>query len=113
MPFYAGGFSFGSHVWAKSFHLLDEAHRPKQMVLAGLPAGRVRDMVDYQTPEIDHDILLIHGEQDDITPLADVIAWAEPQRHPITIMPGANHFFTGYLNPLRTVIERFLVFDQT
>lgn len=111
LPFYAGGFSFGSHVWAKSFHLLDQAHRPKQMVLAGLPAGRVRDLIDYQTPEIDHDILLIHGEQDEITPLADVVAWAKPQRHPITIMPGANHFFTGYLKPLRSVIERFLVYD--
>lgn len=111
LPFFGGGFSFGSHVWVKSFYVLPETQRPQQLLLAGLPCGMVRGAVDYQTPEIDSDILLIHGEQDDITPLADVIAWATPQRHPITIMPGANHFFTGYLKPLRQIIERYFDID--
>ncbi|GAA5010579.1 hydrolase [Acinetobacter puyangensis] len=109
LPFIAGGFSFGSHVWSKSFHLLAEQNRPEKLLLAGLPCGFVRGAVDYQTPQIDSDILLVHGEQDDITPLQDVIDWAKPQRHPITIMPGANHFFTGYLKPLRLIIERYFV----
>ena len=107
LTFVAGGFSFGSHVWSKSFHLLEDDKKPQKLLLAGLPCGFVRGAVDYQTPEIDSDILLVHGEQDDITPLQDVIEWAKPQRHPITIMPGANHFFTGYLKPLRVVIERY------
>lgn len=107
LPFYAGGFSFGAHVWAKAFHQLSPLERPKQLLLAGLPCGLVRGAVEYQTPAIDSDILLLHGALDDITPLADVLSWAEPQRHPITIMPGANHFFTGYLKPLKTVIERY------
>lgn len=107
LPFVAGGFSFGAHVWSKSFHLLADDKRPEKLLLAGLPCGFVRGAVDYQTPELDSDILLIHGEQDDITPLQDVIHWAKPQRHPIVIMPGANHFFTGYLKSLRTVIERY------
>ncbi|OUY07179.1 alpha/beta hydrolase [Acinetobacter populi] len=109
LPFIAGGFSFGSHVWSKSFHLLPEEKRPEKLLLAGLPCGFVRGAVDYQTPQIDSDILLVHGEQDDITPLQDVIDWAKPQRHPITIMPGANHFFTGYLKPLRLIIERYFL----
>lgn len=108
-PFVAGGFSFGSHVWSKAFHLLSLEQQPQKLLLAGLPCGLVRDLVRYETPEIDHDILLVHGEQDEITPLADVIQWAKPQRHPITIMPGANHFFTGYLKPLRLVISRYFV----
>ena len=108
LPFYGGGFSFGSHVWTKAFHLLSEQQRPKKLVLAGLPTGLVRGAVDYQTPHIDSDILLVHGEQDDITLLSDAITWATPQRHPITIMPGANHFFTGYLKPLRLIFERYL-----
>ncbi|KAA8734822.1 hydrolase [Acinetobacter qingfengensis] len=112
LPFYGGGFSFGSHVWAKAYHLLEATQRPKQLVLAGLPCGFVRGAVNYQTPEIDDDIFLIHGEQDDITPLSDTINWAKPQRHPITIMPGANHFFTGYLKPLRMVIERYYLIES-
>lgn len=109
VPFYAAGFSFGSHVWVRSFHLLPEHKRPLKLVLAGLPTGLVRGAVDYQTPEIESDLLLVHGEQDDITLLSDVITWAKPQRHPITIMPGANHFFTGYLKPLRLILEHYLV----
>lgn len=108
LPFYGGGFSFGSHVWVRTFHILADHQRPKKLILAGLPTGLVRGAVDYKTPEIDSDILLVHGEQDDITLLSDVLVWAKPQRHPITIMPGANHFFTGYLKPLRLVFERYL-----
>lgn len=108
LPFYGGGFSFGSHVWVRSFDMLPEHKRPLKLVLAGLPTGLVRSAVQYQTPVIDSDILLVHGEQDDITLLSDVIEWAKPQRHPITIMPGANHFFTGYLKPLRLILERYL-----
>ncbi|MFB2539073.1 MULTISPECIES: alpha/beta hydrolase [unclassified Acinetobacter] len=107
LPFFGGGFSFGSHVWSKSFHLLPEQQRPQKLLLAGLPCGKVRELVEYKTPHIDSHLLLVHGEQDDITPLADVIAWATPQRHPITIMPGANHFFTGYLKSLRVIIDRY------
>lgn len=107
LPFVGGGFSFGAHVWVKSWHLLAEDVRPQKLVLAGLPCGRVRDSVDYQTPQIDSDILLLHGEADDICALADVIAWAKPQKHPITIMPGANHFFTGYLHQIEAVIDQY------
>lgn len=112
LPFYGGGFSFGAHVWVRTFEQLAEHKRPLKLVLAGLPTGLVRSAVNYQTPSIESDILLVHGEQDDITLLADVINWAKPQRHPITIMPGANHFFTGYLKPLRLVLERYLQINK-
>ncbi len=51
----------------------------------------------YKTPEIQGDILLIHGEQDDITYFQMQLSGQNPQKHPITILPGANHFLTGYL----------------
>ena len=38
-----------------------------------------------------------------------MIAWAKPQRHLVTVLPGANHFFTGYLKQLRIAISRFLI----
>ncbi|MDB0155655.1 hydrolase, partial [Acinetobacter baumannii] len=43
------------------------------------------------------------------TLLSDAIEWAKPQKHPITILPGANHFFTGYLKQLRQIITRFII----
>ena len=111
LPFYAGGFSFGAHVMAKSYDALTDELRPKQMILCGLPTATVQGLRHYVTPEIKGDILFIHGEADDITLLSDLIVWAKPQRHLITVLPGANHFFTGYLKQLRIAISRFLLIN--
>lgn len=109
LPFYAGGFSFGAHVMAKSYHALPEELRPRQLILCGLPTATVQGLRHYVTPEIKGDILFIHGEADDVTLLSDLIVWAKPQRHLLTVLPGANHFFTGYLKQLRIAIARFLM----
>jgi alpha/beta superfamily hydrolase len=109
LPFYAGGFSFGAHVMAKCYHALPSELRPIQTILCGLPTATVAGVRHYQTPEIKGDILFIHGEADEVTTLSDMIAWAKPQRHLVTVLPGANHFFTGYLKQLRIAIARFLL----
>lgn len=109
LPFYAGGFSFGAHVMAKSYHALPVEMQPKQLILCGLPTATVAGIRHYVTPHIKGDILFIHGEADDVTLLSDLIEWAKPQRHLVTVLPGANHFFTGYLKQLRIAISRFLI----
>jgi len=109
LPFYAGGFSFGAHVMAKSYATLPIELQPKQTVLCGLPTATVAGLRHYVTPHIKGDILFLHGEADDVTLLSDLIEWAKPQRHLLTILPGANHFFTGYLKQLRIAITRFLM----
>jgi len=108
LPFYAGGFSFGAHVMAKSYATLPVELQPKQTILCGLPTATVAGLRHYVTPHIKGDILFLHGEADDVTLLSDMIEWAKPQRHLVTILPGANHFFTGYLKQLRIAITRFL-----
>ncbi|TCM60477.1 hypothetical protein EC844_1324 [Acinetobacter calcoaceticus] len=108
LPFYAAGFSFGSHVIGKCQARLTEAQRPRQMILCGLPTADVDGLRRYDTPAIQGDLLLIHGELDNITLLEDLMLWARPQRHLVTVLPGANHYFTGYLNQLRLAISRFL-----
>lgn len=110
VPFYAGGFSFGAFVMAKCHTMLDESQQAKKLILCGLPTADVyvAGLRHYKTPEITGDILFAHGEKDDITLLSDLIAWATPQKHPISIFPNANHFFTGHLKPLKQVITRFL-----
>ncbi|OTG86357.1 hydrolase [Acinetobacter sp. ANC 4558] len=106
--FYAGGFSFGAHVMAKAYAALPAPLQAKQLILCGLPTATVANIRHYETPKIQGDILFIHGESDDITLLSDLILWAQPQRHLVTVLPGANHFFTGYLKQLRIAITRFL-----
>ena len=108
LPFYAAGFSFGAHVMARAVAALPDAQKPVQLMLLGLPTGDVIGLRRYETPPVTGDVLLLHGEQDEITLLQDVVAWATPQKLPITILPGANHFFTGYLKPLKREIERFV-----
>ncbi len=108
LPFYAGGFSFGAHVMAKSYATLPVELQPKQTILCGLPTATVAGLRHYVTPPIKGDILFLHGEADEVTLLSDMIEWARPQRHLVTILPGANHFFTGYLKQLRIAITRFL-----
>ena len=109
LPFYAAGFSFGAHVLANCQARLSAEHKPRQMILCGLPTADVAGLRCYDTPAIQADLLLIHGELDDVTLLSDLMLWARPQRHLITVLPGANHYFTGYLNQLRLAISRFLV----
>ena len=111
LPFYVGGFSFGAHVMAKAYHALPDEIKPKQVILCGLPTSTVDGIRHYETPPIKGDILFVHGESDPTTKLCDLLEWAKPQRHLITVLPGANHFFTGYLKQLRVAISRFLIIE--
>jgi alpha/beta superfamily hydrolase len=43
-----------------------------------------------------------------VVPLASVLDWARPQRPPVVVPPGANHFLTTYLNPFTAIVERHL-----
>lgn len=108
VPFYAGGFSFGAHVMVKAYAALPVELQPKQAMICGLPTATVAGVRHYVTPPIKGDILFIHGEADDVTLLSDMIEWSRPQRHLVTILPGANHFFTGYLKQLRLAMTRYL-----
>lgn len=114
LKFYAAGFSFGAHVIAKCHAQLtsqgEQTTLAQQMILCGLPTAdvEVNGLRRYHTPAIEADVLIIHGEVDEVCSLADLMQWARPQRHVVNVLPGANHYFTGYLNQMRLVISRFL-----
>ena len=55
--------------------------------------------------------LVVHGEADDTVPLADVLDWARPQKLPVTVIPGVEHFFHGQLTLLRSLVVRHLMSD--
>ena len=48
---------------------------------------------DIDHPILEADTIVIHGDQDSTVPLANVLDWAGNQNLPVTLIPGADHFF--------------------
>jgi alpha/beta superfamily hydrolase len=88
------GFSFGSFVQTRVARIV----APERMVLVGPAVQR------FTVDAVPADTIVIHGEEDEIVALADVLAWARPQPLPIVVFPGCGHFFHGRLPQLQSVI---------
>ena len=73
--------------------------------VAGVPLVLVGPAVrSFPMPTVPADTLVVHGEQDDVVPLAAVFDWARPQSLPLTVLPGAGHFFHGQLTVLKHIV---------
>ena len=93
-----GGFSFGTYVTS----LAGEIRRPAAFIFAG-PAVSRFEIVPPEAP-----VFVVHGEEDETVPLSDALAWARAASLPITVIPGANHVFSGKLPMLERVISQFV-----
>jgi alpha/beta superfamily hydrolase len=94
LPVALAGFSFGAYVQTRIAKRFDA----ERLVLVGPAVGR------FEVAHVPADTIVIHGEQDEIVPLADVLEWARPQSLPIVVFPGCTHFFHGRLPQLRDTI---------
>jgi alpha/beta superfamily hydrolase len=94
LPVALAGFSFGCFVQWR----LAQRIAAQRMVLVGPAVGR------FAVGAVPADTIVIHGEDDDVVPLADVFAWARPQELPIVVFPGCGHFFHGRLPRLTAAI---------
>jgi uncharacterized protein len=104
LPLILSGFSFGGYVQARAAqHLHPHPHR---LVLIAPAVGRFAPSTMLRTgmPPVRHDTLLVHGELDEVVPLADVLHWARPLHLPIVVLPEAGHFFHGRLNQLKQIV---------
>jgi alpha/beta superfamily hydrolase len=63
-------------------------------------------VANFPPPAVPPDTLVIHGEADDVVPLAAVLDWARPQSLPLIVIPGSGHFFHGQLAQLKQLILR-------
>jgi alpha/beta superfamily hydrolase len=88
------GFSFGAFVASR----VAQRVAVERMVLVGPAVGR------FAVEGVPVDTIVVHGEEDDVVPLADVLAWARPQELPIVVFPGCGHFFHGRLPQLARVV---------
>lgn len=103
------GFSFGAFVQARVARTLCDRGAPAwRSCLAGVPFGELEGGRRYDTPDVPPDTLVIHGELDERVPLGAVLDWARPQAQPIVVVPGADHFFTGRLHLLRSLVMSHL-----
>ena len=104
LPLLLSGFSFGGYVAARAAQQL----RPQHLVLAAPAVGRFAASTVLSTgmPAVSPDTLVIHGEQDEVVPLADAFEWARPQHLPIVVLPECGHFFHGRLTQLRDIVKR-------
>ncbi len=95
LPVALAGFSFGSYVQTRVAHTITA----ERLVLVGPAVKR------FPVENVPADTIVIHGEEDDVVALADVLAWARPQQLPIIVFPGCGHFFHGRLPQLQRVIS--------
>ena len=102
LPFMLAGFSFGAYVAAQAAARLPDDAKAQRLVLVGPSTER------QQMALVPADTLVIHGESDDVVPLAAALAWARPQNLPVIVFPGVGHFFHGQLALLKTVIVQEL-----
>jgi uncharacterized protein len=96
LPLLLAGFSFGGYVASQAATRLAEP--ATRLALVG-PA-----VVNFNMAPVPADTLVVHGELDDVVPLPAVFDWARPQQLPVTVLPGAGHFFHGQLPVLKQIV---------
>ena len=101
-PFILAGFSFGAYIASHAAARLAADAKPQRMVLVG-PSTAKQPMANVPA-----DTVVIHGEADDVVPLAATFDWARPQALPVIVFPGVGHFFHGQLGLLKNTVVQEL-----
>jgi uncharacterized protein len=96
------GFSFGAFVQSRVARVLSERGEPPLATVLVAPA-----VGHFAVETVIGETLVVHGDEDDVVALSDVLGWARPQQLPVTVLPGTGHFFHGYLPKLQQVVTRF------
>lgn len=102
MPLLLAGFSFGGGIQLHAAKRLN----PKSLVLIAPSVEKLNAPAPHET--VEH-TLIIHGDKDEIIPLSTLLNWATPLSLPISIIPGAEHFFHGKLVILKQLIRHFKI----
>lgn len=105
-PLLLAGFSFGGAIQAHAAQRL----APQKLVLVAPSVDRlsVPPVIQATKHEGEHgpDVLIIHGDRDEVVPLKTVLDWAAPQELPVVVVPGAEHFFHGRLHILKRIVQQ-------
>jgi alpha/beta superfamily hydrolase len=105
LPMVIAGFSFGA---GRASEVAMQDPRIERLICVG-SSQWVLEALDA-APQRSLPILLVHGEQDELAPLAPVERWiaAHPGRAQLVVIPNADHFFNDSLEALERVLSDFL-----
>lgn len=99
LPIALAGFSFGTFVQAQlQQRLLAQAAGAERLVLIAAAAGK------WAMPAVPANTILLHGDLDETIPLSAVLEWLRPQDIPVTVVPGADHFFHRKLQHVKAAV---------
>jgi uncharacterized protein len=99
LPLVVAGFSFGAYVASQAAkRLADACAAAERVVLVG-PATQ-----NFEVAAVPADTIVVHGEVDEVVPLAATLDWARPQHLPVIVVPGVGHFFHGQLTLLKSIV---------
>lgn len=97
-PLALAGFSFGAYVASQVAARLAD-HAPAERVILVGPAVQ-----NFEVAPLPPTSLVVHGEVDELVPLAAVLDWARPQVQPVVVVPATGHFFHGQLALLKSLV---------
>ena len=95
LPLLLAGFSFGAFVQTR----VAQQVTAERLVLVGPAVNR------FPAATVPANTLVVHGEHDEVVPLAAVLDWARPQHLPLVVVPGGEHFFHGCLHLLAQIVR--------
>ncbi len=105
LPVALAGFSFGAYVQTRVAEVMGKSGQSvERMVLVGMATGHVDGAGQYTAHSVPKDTLIIHGSADTTVALDNVLSWAEPFNLPVTVIPGADHFFHRRLHLIRNLV---------
>lgn len=110
LPLWLAGFSFGGAVTlAASVRLAEVSPDVKlsEMVLVAPSLTRLHDQSILAAAPAEA-TLIVHGELDETVPLIESFAWARTHNLPVTVIPGAEHFFHQRLHILKRIVSRHI-----
>lgn len=96
LPWRLAGFSFGCYVQ----HLVAKQVSTDCLILV---APAVNFYKFDEPAAVTH---IIHGDQDEVVPIAEAQAWADTHHIPMTVINDCDHFFHGKLAELKNAITK-------
>jgi alpha/beta superfamily hydrolase len=116
LPLLLAGFSFGGGVALRASGLVEFV----QLVLVAPAFRRITGHGLGEPPEPNDPALgvpgrhtaantiVVHGDRDETTLLADSLGWGAVRDVPVLVVPGADHFFHRKLHVIRDVVSRLV-----
>jgi len=101
------GFSFGTSVAAQLYSVLaaEREKTPDALLLLGVAVERFK----FREIRVPDHAFLVHGEADEVVPLAEAMDFARSTGLPLVVLPDTSHFFHGRLVVLKQLLRQRLL----